>query len=491
MADHAAPHAVPHQVPLATKITYGIGAIAYGIKDNGFAVFLGFYYNQILGLPAAAVGIAIACALVFDAIIDPVLGILSDRTQSRLGRRHPWMYASALPIAATWLMLWYPPQGSESMMLGWLAVTAVLTRAAIATNEVPSLALAPELTPDYHERTLVLRYRFLFGWAGGLGILMLAYGVLLAPPFGALSGPKAVDGFQLYGWVGAIVMAATILISAWGTQKFTLTVKQPPVDHMPLGETMRAARTTLSNRAFVMLMVAGVFGYTNQGVGFAISQYTLSFVWQFGNAEIVGHTLSLLVAATLAFLLATPISRRFGKPKAAAILAIIGATINMLPYILRFAGMFPVPPDPNVLIAFITLNATGTGLGITAMIIGASMMSDVVEASQEETGRREEGLFFAGNLFVQKCATGIGILVVGLVLTASAFPEKAVAGTVPKDTIDAMTTYFIALTLGITSCTAIAFWRFPFGKAEHDARVARLDAGQRDPDTEFSPDIKK
>ncbi len=479
MAYQNAPHHVsqpmPHSVPFGTKIAYGIGAIAYGIKDNGFAVFLGFYYNQILGLPAAAVGVAIACALVFDAIIDPVLGILSDRTKSRLGRRHPWLYASALPIAATWLMLWYPPEGSQAMMLGWLAVTAILTRGAIATNEVPSLALAPELTPDYHERTLVLRYRFLFGWAGGLGILMLAYGVLLAPPFGALTGPKAVDGFQLYGWIGAIIMAVTIVVSAWGTQKFTLTVKQPPVAHMPMRETLSAARTTLSNRAFVMLMIAGVFGYTNQGVGFAISQYTLSFVWQFGNAEIVWHTISLLFAVTLAFLVATPISRRFGKPKAAAILAIIGAVINMLPYILRFAGMFPVPPDPNVLIAFVTLNATGTGLGITAMIIGASMMSDVVEASQEETGRREEGLFFAGNLFVQKCATGIGVLVIGLVLSVSQFPTKAVAGQVPVAAIDSMTAWLIILTLGITTCTAIAFWRFPFGQDDHEARVERLN----------------
>jgi GPH family glycoside/pentoside/hexuronide:cation symporter len=474
MVDPLRPIPASHAVPLRTKIAYGIGAIAYGVKDNGFAVFLGFYYNQIIGLPSAAVGIAIACALVFDALIDPLLGILSDRTKSRLGRRHPWLYASALPIAISWLLLWYPPAGSDSVILAWLGVTAIMTRAAIAVNEVPSLALAPELTPDYHERTLVLRYRFLFGWAGGLGILMLAYGVLLAPPYGALSGPNAVAGFQLYGWVGAIAMAVTILISAWGTQKFTLSVLQPPVAHLPMRETLAQARITLTNRAFVLLMIAGVFGYTNQGVGFAISQYTLSFVWQFGNADIVWHTISLLFAAALAFALATPISRRFGKPKAAAILAIVGAILNMMPYILRFAGMFPLPGSDAVLPAFLAFNASGTGLGITAMIIGASMMSDVVEASQEETGRREEGLFFAGNLFVQKCATGIGVLIIGLVLAASQFPEKAVAGQVSKATIDTLTAYLIALTLGITTGTAIMFWRFPFGKAEHDARLDRL-----------------
>jgi glycoside/pentoside/hexuronide:cation symporter, GPH family len=184
-------------VPFRTKIAYGIGAIAYGIKDNGFSVFLLLFYNQVVGVPAGLVGSVIAVALVFDALIDPVLGVLSDRTHTRWGRRHPWLYASALPIGLSWLLLWHPPQGSQSAILGWLLVTAIFTRAAIATNEVPSLAMNPELTPDYHERTAVMRYRFLFGWAGGLMMLMLAYGVFLTPPLGALSGPKAAGGYAL------------------------------------------------------------------------------------------------------------------------------------------------------------------------------------------------------------------------------------------------------------------------------------------------------
>ena len=146
-------------VPFRTKIAYGVGAMAYGIKDNGFSVFLLLFYNQVIGLDAAIVGSVIALALVFDALIDPLIGVLSDRTHTRWGRRHPWLYASALPIGLSWLLLWHPPQGSPSMILGWLLVTAIFTRAAIATNEVPSLAMAPEITLDYHERTAVLRYR--------------------------------------------------------------------------------------------------------------------------------------------------------------------------------------------------------------------------------------------------------------------------------------------------------------------------------------------
>ena len=97
------------RVPLGTKLSYGLGAIAYGIKDNGYSVFLLLFYNQVVGLPANAVGTIIGLALVFDAFIDPLIGHFSDRTHTRWGRRHPWLYASALPIALSWLMLWRPP----------------------------------------------------------------------------------------------------------------------------------------------------------------------------------------------------------------------------------------------------------------------------------------------------------------------------------------------------------------------------------------------
>ncbi|MCU0728693.1 MAG: MFS transporter [Sphingopyxis sp.] len=469
------PGAAPvRTVPFWTKVSYGIGAVAYGVKDNGFTVFLGFYYNQVVGVSPAAVGIIIACALVFDAVIDPVLGILSDRTRSRIGRRHPWLYASALPIAISWVMLWFPPEGSDALILGWLGLAAVLTRAAIASNEVPSLALAPELTQDYHERTLVLRYRFLFGWIGGLGMLMAAYGVFLQPPFGAPSGPAAQGGFQLYGIVGATLMAVTILISAWGTQAHVLRNPQPPVERMGLGDTLAAMRQTLRNRAFVILMASAVFGYIQQGIGFAVSQYLLTFIWQLSAAQFVLYTLTLIGAATLAFLISAPLSRRLGKPRAAACFALVGAAFHASPYILRLMGALPPAGSLGEFATFLPLNAMGTALGIGGMILGGSMMSDVVEASQEETGRREEGLFFSGLLFAQKCATGIGVAVVFLMLAAIDFPDQAVQGAVAETVLTRLTLFHIAILFLMSTLTALIVVRFPFGQAEHDARLARI-----------------
>jgi glycoside/pentoside/hexuronide:cation symporter, GPH family len=461
-------------VPFATKIAYGIGAMAYGIKDNGFSVFLLLFYNQVVGMPAGLVGSVIAVALVFDALIDPLIGLLSDRTHTRWGRRHPWLYASAVPIGLSWILLWHPPEGSQATILGWLLVTAIFTRAAIATNEVPSLAMAPELTLDYHERTEVLRYRYLFGWAGGLAMLMLAYGVFLTPPLGALSGPKAAGGYALYGLFGAITMAITVLISALGTHK---RLAHPPAKRIapaPITETVKEMRETLSNRAFLILMLAGIFGYTNQGVGFAVSSYNLNFVWQFDTGALLIYAMTLFLGVVVTFFLVTPVAKALGKIRAAAMLTMVSALFVVSTYTLRLFGLFPEPGSPMLLPSFLLLNTIGTAAGVGSMIIGGSMMSDVVEASEERTGRREEGLFFAGALFMQKCASGLGILITGWILAAAQFPEAALPGKVDVTALDRFTLLFIIATLVLSAVAAWAFLRFPFGQAEHDARVAAL-----------------
>lgn len=462
------------RVPFPTKIAYGIGAMAYGIKDNGFSVFLLLFYNQVVGLPAGLVGSVIAVALIFDAMIDPLIGVLSDRTHTRWGRRHPWLYASALPIALTWMLLWFPPEGSQATVLGWLLVTAILARAAIATNEVPSLAMAPELTLDYHERTAVLRYRYLFGWLSGLAMLMLAYGVFLAPPIGAMSGPNARNGFQVYGMFGAAVMATAVLISALGTHRRTAKPPLKRIAPQPVGTIVREMRATLSNRAFIILMIAGIFGYTTQGVGFAISQYNLNYVWQFTSGQLQLYALVLFVGMVGIFFAVTPIARAIGKVRAAAALTLVAAGFVCSTYTLRLFGLFPEAGSPALLPLFLLLNTIGTVAGVGSLIIGASMMSDVVEDSEAKTGRREEGLFFSGALFMQKTATGIGIFVVGLLLAAAAFPEKAQVGQVPGPIIDRLTLLFVVTTIVLSIVTALAFLRFPFGEAEHNARLAKL-----------------
>src|SRR5205807_1619736 len=105
------------RVPLRTRWAYAAGAIAFGVKNTGLTAFLLIFYNQVVGLPPYLVGLAITISLVIDAVSDPAIGLISDRWRSKWGRRHPFMYASAVPAAVCFLFLWFPPHGWSQTML--------------------------------------------------------------------------------------------------------------------------------------------------------------------------------------------------------------------------------------------------------------------------------------------------------------------------------------------------------------------------------------
>jgi GPH family glycoside/pentoside/hexuronide:cation symporter len=456
------------RVRQATMLAYGFGAVAYGVKDFCFSTFLLLFYNQVLGLPAAEVGFAIMCALLLDAVIDPAIGFLSDRTRGRWGRRHPWMYASAAPIALGWLLLWNPPAWSHHAMLVWVFASAVLVRTAVSAYEVPSQALSPELSADYDERTRIMAYRYLFGWAGGMAMLIASYRWFLA------DGLLVRSGYVVFAFAGAVAMFVAILVSALGTHREIERLPRPEIERQSLADNFRELRESARNRAFLTLMAAGICYYSAQGISYALSNYLYAHVWGFRGPDFQWLGLTLLLGVIGAFVIAPRVAKRTGKPVAAMGFMIAAAILLTAPLWLRLAGLFPKPGNPvlmPLLLSFFTVNATCV---VSSTILGASMMADVVEHSEDETGRRSEGVFFAGAFFVQKCTSGLGIFVAGAILAIVGFPEAATPGNVPVATIDRLTILFASLYLTLGFAAAFFYRRFPFGKDEHLARVARL-----------------
>lgn len=462
------------KVPMRLKLAYGAGSVAYGIKDNGFAVFLLIFYNQVIGLPANLVGLAVMLALIIDAFVDPLIGHLSDRTNSRWGRRHPWLYASILPVGLSWFMLWNPPDWGQTGTLVYLTCSAILVRTAIALNEVPSLAMLPEITQDYHERTDVIRYRFLFGWIGGLFLLFLAYAVFLAPTPEQPAGLLRREGYDAYAWSGVALMTGAILIVSLGTHRALAKppAKLPP--RLPLGEELRAMGRTLRNPAFLTLMGAGVFAYANQGLNFATSTYMQTYVWEFPRWALAAWPMTLLGGVALAFVMAPPVSRRWGKKHAAAGMAALGLVLGLAPYVLRLAGLYPPNGAAAAVPLFLAFTTLATSFAVATMMLVGSMLADVVEDSEMRTGHREEGLFFAGNLFMQKCVTGIGTFAAGTLISAAGFPDNAAPGMVDPAVIERLMTWFTILTALFISAAVLVFLRFPLGEDDHAERLARL-----------------
>lgn len=467
---------ISKKLPLKTKILYGFGSAAYGIKDNGFSVFLLFYYNQVIGMRADVVSLAIAIALFVDALIDPLIGQMTDRTRTPIGRRHPWLYGAAIPIAAAWLLLWHPPEASATVQFAYLLTMAMLVRISLSAYEVPSLALLPELSRDYHDRTSILRFRSLFGWASGLGIMVLAYGVLLVPSEKYPVGLLNIDGYSTFAIIGASVMAFAVLVSAISTHERTVSrykaEREPPKTAEGFSEMLSAFRFS----PFLLLMLAGVFAFTNQGLLFSMTPYLLTHVWEFGSAEMTAYSAVLFIGVILAFLLVTPISKRTGKPKGAAYFTLLAVIFGTAPYWLRMVDLFPAPGSSLLIPVLFPLLVIGIAASISAMILTYSMMADVTDAYEFDAGKRAEGLFSSGMWFMQKMVGGMGILLAGLIISFIRLPAQAVPGSVDPAIVDNLALIFVSMVTVIGLAGTWAYTLFPLSEEDHGERISKLAA---------------
>jgi len=459
-----------------TRWLYGFGAVAFGVKDNGFSYFLMFYYNQVLGLPGSLAGTAIFIAMMIDAACDPVIGFWSDNTRSRLGRRHPFMYAAALPVAIVYFFIWNPPELGEFWLFVYLTVAATLVRLFVSIYETPSTAIVAELTEDYDERTRLLSLRYMFGWAGGLTMAFLMWRYFMVE-----YGVTGHTTFEAYGAVGAVVMFAAVALSAGGLHREIPHLHQPPPrQRFRLGAIARQIGVTLSNRNFLSLFMAGLFAAVGAGVATNFDTYINTHFWEFTPEQVSWIVLTLFLSAGLAANLSPLVTRRFDKKATAIGIYAVSIVWGAAPIVLRLLGWFPENHTPWLFPIMVVHTILSVTLIIMFGIVQSSMLADVVEDSEISTGRREEGLFFAARTFAAKATSGVGTLFAGIALDLIAFPRGAAPGTVPDEAVfnlgliyGPMLMVFYLLALG-----AMCFYRISRrGHGDNLRTLRRVESG--------------
>ncbi|HEY1707071.1 MAG TPA: MFS transporter [Rhizomicrobium sp.] len=409
-----------------TKLVYGLGSVAFGTKDAGFSTFLLIFYNQVLGVSATLVSLAIMVALVADAVFDPIIGEASDNLRSRLGRRHPFMYGAAVPIALLYFLLWNPPHWSTGALFGYLIVTAVLVRMAIACYEIPSAALAPELSPDYDQRTSLMAFRWLFGALGGGVTIAVAFVFFMTATKAQPTGILNAHGYFAYSVMAALAMMTSILISAWGTHSRIRSMRQLPVRPRPtLMQLAREMFESLSHRSLVMVTLASLFGGMATGLGSVLNTYFGTYFWRFTPQQLSVIGLAALLAAMIAVPLASWASVKLDKRRGYVITAFASLFVNNITMTLKLFGLLPPTGSMALLLIFFVTIVIGLALAITSGILVTSMITDIVEDSELKTGRRSEGLFSASLSFVNKATSGLGILMAGALIDFVHFPKHA------------------------------------------------------------------
>ncbi len=457
---------------------YGFGAIVNGVKNAAFSTYLMLFYNQVIGVPAAIVGGAIAATLILDALIDPIIGRWSDVTRGRWGRRHPFIYGSALPTALFFIMAWFPPAGLSNSQYGvWIFVTALLTRMAVSLCEIPSSAMATELTDNYDARTRLFSLRYWWGYTGAFGFTAFALAVFFVASPEFPRGQLNPANYPPFAFLGAALIVAGALVSGLATHRRIPYLRQSIVEPgRGIISHVREMGEALNNRAFMAIFGFGVFKYTAIGMYSATSLYFGTYLFKLDGRMLALLTFDSLIAATIAAPLAPVMTRLMGKRNSSMIFAIAGVSLGQMPLVLSYFGLFYRPGDAMLVPVLFVIGAIYGAMVAISLINTSSMMADVVEDSAVRTGRHTAGTFFAASSFMQQCSSGLGIFAAGMVLTWSKFPEKAAPSTVTPAMVDSLLAHYIPAVSVLWGVGVLFLLFYPIDRRKHEANLSRLRA---------------
>ncbi|WP_267382910.1 MULTISPECIES: MFS transporter [unclassified Sphingomonas] len=426
-----------HARPLlfGAKLGYAAGALLDGIGQQAVAIFLFFYVTAVCGLPPGLAGTALAAGLVVDAVIDPLIGSLSDGWRSRWGRRLPFMVVG-LPATAVFLVLIFSlPRGwSTPALFAWLTTLSIGLRISISLFLLPYNAVGAELSDDYDERSSIAAWRWGFAMIGALVAVMLGFGGFFAGT-GGLARRAAYTPFAatlaVVAAIGAVVAMRALL--GMRDRQFAPAAAAGAAH----AELIAGLREVFRNPSFRILFIGAILLFTALSVHATLGLHADNYFWRLAPTQIQSVTLALFLGLLLGAPLAGPLLKRLEK-RTVLLAGMIGlAAAFSVPATLRLLGAFPFEGATLVAILAAAVFAGGM-LMATAAIAFASMMADAADEHEHLFGTRREGLYFAGWALASKAAAGLGSLVAGVALQAIGFPsgvQDAARLTLPPGTV--------------------------------------------------------
>jgi Na+/melibiose symporter-like transporter len=423
------------KVPVHVKVFQGLGGIPNTFKVFAFNAFLLLYYDRVLGMPAAWASVALFVALVVDAISDPLVGSWSDNFRSRLGRRHPFMFAAVIPLGISIFLLFSPPAGfSHPQLFVWLLIFTVGTRLSMTFFEVPWSALFAEYSEDYTERSVIASYRVLVGTVAAVVFVFLIY-TLVFP-----SSDAYPEGQLNPGGYPKLALALALCISGAALATTLLTRPQIPYLLQPQTEgrfsfmaSFREVKLALENPDFRALFFAVLVAFVLAGTNGALEIYMRTYFWGLASEQLRWFAVGL-VGAIAVLPLVKPLQEKFDKKQlllgAWSLLLVDGMTLVML----RFADILPDNGDPLLLVLLVANAVFRAALGGILLIMFISMIADLLDAQELATGRRQEGVFMSSVSFSVKATAGFGLLIAGLLLeNVIGFPQGSIGAAADLD----------------------------------------------------------
>ena len=462
------------------KLSYGLGSTAEALVLTATTSFLLLFYNQVRGLPAAHVGIALASGLVVNAVLDPLVGSWSDRTRSRWGRRHPFMFASILPAAGLFWAVFNPPAVGEFGQLAWLAVANTLLLCAMTLYHTPHLALGGELSDDYLERSSVMAFNTFCLWIGDTFGWLLSFRVFFAATAKFPNGALDPSRWPLFAGSIMAAIVALLAFSSWSTMGRIPYLPKPAAATPGFSgrELVRDIRRAVSNRNYVMLLLGMFFVSMMVGVRGGLWLYGATFFWRLTNDQISFFALGSFAGYLFAAFAVKRLHARFDKRWSGATAVMLYTIGPAIPLALGWFGVlsWQTPGLLWILVAFSVLQHAPYSVMTTTIY---SALADIADENELRFGVRQEGILFSTRTFFGRVDQALGTAMAGWVLTLIAFPAKAVPGHVDATVLNGIAGAFMLSTVpGLVA--AVFYAMLQVTRATHDATRAALDA-QQDP----------
>jgi len=398
----------PEKLSPLTKLAFGVGDLGPAIVTaiNGF--FLNAFLLDVAGLRPGVAGAIFLIVKIWDAVNDPIMGALTDRTRTRWGRRRPWLLFGAIPFGVFFFLQWIVPPLNDFGKFWYYLVVALFLDTAYTAVNVPYASLTPELTHDYDERTSLSSYRFSFSILGG--VLAAFLHTIIVGAFASVFTGYAVS---------AAIWAFFLIVPNFIT--FAFTRESHFKEERPQGPGfVEGLRVAFANRAFIYVTLIYMLSWLS--IQFVQTNLVLYVKYWIGAESQFGPlVLAVQVSTFLFVLLWTRVSRRIGKQST----YYIGITFWIAVEIVLF---FVQPGQVPLLFVLAVLAGAGVSIGY---LIPWSMLPDVIELDELQTGQRREGVFYGFFVFLQKFGISLGLALSNFILEAAGYINQVPGGEVP------------------------------------------------------------
>lgn len=392
---------------LKTKVAYGVGELAGEIPNNILVFYLLFFLTNTAGLNPTLAGSVLLVAKVWDAINDPIVGWLSDRTRSPLGKRYSWMLGGAIPLGICFVLQWLIPHTTnQSLLFAYYSGIALLFYAAFTAVTVPYSTLVAELTQGYDERTTLVSFKATFSIGASILSLILAQAI-----FARVADPK--QRYLILGAICGVIAVGAVFLCVWGTYKRykivqaqRIAVAEPP--SLPIKQELQII---LSNFPFLCVMGIYLCSWLSLQVTAAILPYFVTNWMKLPDGQVPQTAIAVQGTAISLIFVWSAVAQRVGKR--AIYLMGIPVTVCAL------VGLYFIQPG-QVSLMYVLAVMVGFGLS-TAYLVPWSMLPDVLDFDELNTGQRREGIFYGLVVQMQKIAIAIALFLVGKILDWAGF----------------------------------------------------------------------